>query len=665
MAVSETERTAQISFKIREAIRKALPAPPEQFFTVMIPGKVVNFADFTEGFDTEGNLTTPVLPTSVELAQAILCDDMPVLAPVQLGPTGRSVARSYDAAISKLVPNGTTIGVDVEGDGSGLDGERKRHHDAMVWLTARDPQKDNKTRVEIYAEKQAAHTLSVENKVKAFDAALKRAMSGPLNSTIASQRAAYNEWVNENARTYRNSMQAAYMDWVVNGNKEEVEYWFSIVDRQSSMARVEASKEAMRNAVVQDTDGSAEFNRVKLSPTNWAVIAQKKAHSGHNQTRTVEWYTWEVSRLKKMNSLLEAMTETAPTLAATGNTGAADLKNTDAHLKEVMVAFLKARDAYLAAEKPGSKVPQAERDSLRVAYKEASAKLDEERAAKNKEDLQAINHFAEEAQNTMHQNLKNNGLAKKEMDANTATIQEYTAAISALLSSGQDGGNSGNSLVQAVANDAKIPAPMKDPATAKSTDEPDYFTAISVEISSSSSSETSSSHATTASFGASVSWGLFGVSANASHSDAASDAAKAMASSSCKISFECMRVDISRSWLRSELFFDSDLTVGPDQVLSPGYGRLRDLLEGSAQTSNPKETIEEELQRYSTFPMYPTAANTVLEISGETSAIQNHFKTSSNSAGGSVGYGPFSVSSNASHTQTKASSDFQATANGC
>ncbi|KAG6806552.1 hypothetical protein H0H87_001604, partial [Tephrocybe sp. NHM501043] len=59
------------------------------------------------------------------------------------------------------------------------------------------------------------------------------------------------------------------------------------------------------------------------------------------------------------------------------------------------------------------------------------------------------------------------------------------------------------------------------------------------------------------------------------------------------------------------------------------------------------------------------AANTVLEISGETSAIQNHFKTSTTSASGSVGYGPFSVSSSASHTQTSASSDFQATANGC
>lgn len=38
------ERAAKISFQIREVLRQALPAPLEQFFTVMVPGKVVNFA---------------------------------------------------------------------------------------------------------------------------------------------------------------------------------------------------------------------------------------------------------------------------------------------------------------------------------------------------------------------------------------------------------------------------------------------------------------------------------------------------------------------------------------------------------------------------------------------------------------------------------------------
>lgn len=37
------ERISEISTKIREAVRAALPAPPEQHFTIMVPGKVINF----------------------------------------------------------------------------------------------------------------------------------------------------------------------------------------------------------------------------------------------------------------------------------------------------------------------------------------------------------------------------------------------------------------------------------------------------------------------------------------------------------------------------------------------------------------------------------------------------------------------------------------------
>ena len=39
---SERDRISDISMQIRQAIRSALPAPPEQFFTLMVPAKVVN-----------------------------------------------------------------------------------------------------------------------------------------------------------------------------------------------------------------------------------------------------------------------------------------------------------------------------------------------------------------------------------------------------------------------------------------------------------------------------------------------------------------------------------------------------------------------------------------------------------------------------------------------
>lgn len=47
------QRIADISTKIREAIRLALPTPLEQFMTVMVPGKVVNYGRLSAmGFST-------------------------------------------------------------------------------------------------------------------------------------------------------------------------------------------------------------------------------------------------------------------------------------------------------------------------------------------------------------------------------------------------------------------------------------------------------------------------------------------------------------------------------------------------------------------------------------------------------------------------------------
>lgn len=136
---------------------------------------------------------------------------------------------------------GTTVGIEVA-DPSNLSDQERRYKKAMDWLTAEDPDMPGKTHVELYVEKQEKYTNVVEKKQKAFGAALQAAKDDPGNKTVSQQRASYDRWVNENARTYRNYLQAAYMDWVITGKKEAVEYWFSIVDVDSAMARVEQSK---------------------------------------------------------------------------------------------------------------------------------------------------------------------------------------------------------------------------------------------------------------------------------------------------------------------------------------------------------------------------------------------------------------------------------------
>ena len=112
----------------------------------------------------------------------------------------------------------------------------------MEWLAFRDPNDQNKTRVDVYREKQVAYSVALERKAEAYGAARRGASTDPLNTDVGKQREAYDLWVERNHEAHNNLIRAAYMDWVAIAKKAAVEYYFSIVDNDSAMARVEASK---------------------------------------------------------------------------------------------------------------------------------------------------------------------------------------------------------------------------------------------------------------------------------------------------------------------------------------------------------------------------------------------------------------------------------------
>lgn len=62
----------------------------------------------------------------------------------------------------------------------------------------------------------------------------------------------------------------------------------------------------MRSAVISDSDGSTEYSKVSLTPSNWAWLAQKKADSGP-KGETAESLTWKIARLEKINLILNGM----------------------------------------------------------------------------------------------------------------------------------------------------------------------------------------------------------------------------------------------------------------------------------------------------------------------------------------------------------------------
>ena len=138
--------------------------------------------------------------------------------------------------------SGSTTGISDDVTEDKLSSAERRYQNAMSYLVGRDTNDPTKTRVDLYRQKQTKYTEAFERKTKAFNDALQQATSDPRNTTPTLQRAAYDKWVSENYKTYNNFVQAAYMDWVTMGKKEEVEYYFSIVDNDSAMSRVEASK---------------------------------------------------------------------------------------------------------------------------------------------------------------------------------------------------------------------------------------------------------------------------------------------------------------------------------------------------------------------------------------------------------------------------------------
>jgi len=92
-----------------------------------------------------------------------------------------------------------------------------------------------------------------------------------------------------------------------------------------------------------------------------------------------------------------------------------------------------------------------------------------------------------------------------------------------------------------------------------STASMDPWTKIYISSSESKSATSSTKSSTSASASAQASFGLWSVGGSVSHTSSRADVSSEMASSECDISFECMRVDIHRGWLRPELFYDHDL----------------------------------------------------------------------------------------------------------
>lgn len=267
-----------------------------------------------------------------------------------MGRTGKSVARSYMAALELLVPVEASVSGAIALNKSKplekrLDIIRERYNRSMAFLKSPDELSPGKSKLTSYVDKQEKWNKAMEQ----YAAAQERQMSISKQEAGSpeAQRQVYLEWIQAHARDYKAMIQARYMDWVVHGYKFEIEFNFGVVDISSGMKRVEGSKEAFRNLVLIDSDGASEYSGVKLSPSNWAKHVQdawNNFSTRHPGPSPVELRS-EIKRLKKLVLSHEALYRSVDKGTFLPIKDGADNGQQDKELREAYLNAYKAMDS--------------------------------------------------------------------------------------------------------------------------------------------------------------------------------------------------------------------------------------------------------------------------------------------------------------------------------
>ncbi|KAH6957309.1 hypothetical protein DER45DRAFT_488049 [Fusarium avenaceum] len=480
-----------------------------------------------------------------------------------------------------------------------------------------------------------------------------------------------------------------YSPGIVNGSKYKVDYYFGIVDVSSAMKRVESSKEAARNLVVIDPDGSTEWQEVHLTPLNWASLCKEKVDQWGEQNNKLSRKDFE-SEIKRLNRLLLSYT---PILPSRTLTYFQSIDPEDDIGKQIAASKAKAatngttgggsgEDNQVVADTSGTvtrRVVDPE-GKLTAAYR---ALYDEQnKIPPNLKEIQKKQNELQEALDANGKaNMENNkqiasDLSNKSKKEKVLWINSMIADVESqvkLLEKGLEDfyktSTSSSAITDVIKRDVKDPG-QEEKGQLVSTQyveadgqyaDPTTLTLLQITLSVSSSSQSSSketfSSSTSASASASGWW--WSASASFNHSEASMKASQATSDCAVDIKFEALLVTIDRAWLHGELFSDPELNTGDDVKISPGALDLHKLID---------QKNDKALANYPYFPSYPTAfivaSNVELEFRGDTSALEEAVESSHTNAQVKIGYGPFSLSGSHSQDRSSAKTKMETTATG-
>ncbi|KAL4403651.1 hypothetical protein CABS03_14911 [Colletotrichum abscissum] len=640
---------------VRGAIASSIPVASNQVLTVSLPGTVIDWKDYY--YNVSKNIKPPL---DVQVKEARLVDGMIPLSKYTAGKTGKSVARSYLAALDLLVPVEASVSGVVSNETGNITDPRlktirERYKYSMGYLTSSDdtPSGNGRTKVETYVMKQSAWAKEVAEYQRAQAETL-RGLTPPAGATTAQVKASqekYNEWIQEHAREYKNTIQTKYMDWVVHGYKFMVDFHFGIVDISSGMKRIENSKEAYRNLTVIASDGSSEYNGVVLTPVSWATMVAKKT------------LNWKKDHAKPNPAEIRAEIRRLQGLLVSHETLA------DAIDKNAFFPVMSSDST-------------ADNKKVKEAYAHVYNDMDTKNAKSRGQDENGSNksHWLKEAFDAAPLTENNKNKAKSWIGARVTQItqdiedlkKQLSAAEAAPLISAPPLLPVVNAEGIVVTGDELLANPsLKNPGLGNvidldneetwrnaAEDGPDSWTKISCKVTSKSSDSESSTSQSASSICGKAGWGWWRASASASHTESSAEAMSSMSNLDVEVSMSCMVVEIERPWLHAELFADAELDSGEFKI-SPGEDVLRDAF-------NNGKNLAGEYQQFSSYPTaFVIAADIELSFSGDTTKLESAVSASSTQANISVGWGPFAVSGSHSSSKSKSKTKMESTATGC
>ncbi|RTE77465.1 hypothetical protein BHE90_008072 [Fusarium euwallaceae] len=642
-----------ISTKLREAIIKSMPCAFEQYLTISIPGQVI---DTTDGgsfvSETSKKMTVDRLE-EVRVNESRLVDAMVPLDKVMLGPTGKSVSRSYYTALDTLVPRKTDIGsTDIDLDAK--PNKDTRYGQALDFLRSSVEMSQNgipekkvkgakkkmkqmgksESLVEVYVAKQLAWAQARakldEARSRAGDARLSRA--DQQGSAEHSER-------KKNIRNAQAETHARWMDWVVNGDKFRVDYAFE--------------QEATRDSMILAIDGT-EWAAVTLEPKNCFKdgkqdglaplqkevadcqetvtklnkdLNEAKAKVDEAKPKTKETVDGIKTKLIAAN---DKLTKAQEELKEKGGKHKSDEEKADQDLQEsTKEPYELEKNVSLARKKVADDDP-TDKTSSKKELEAALTKLEQgkDKWIEQRRVLQAAQ--SRRAMAEMEMSGREN--MSKSVMGHLSRLDEQIADIEALL---DRSGVLAQGLPSAIA--------LSDSGLSGS----DAWTKIAFTVEAKSESTSTSERATSASIDFKADGWFASVHADSSVSSASKKVQKDLSECTVDGSFSAILVTIRRPWLHADLFQDFDIDTPDDVKLSPGAAKIKTWIERGDGGS-----VSEKLADYGKFPAYPTsfivAADTVLEFKSNESKSEELMSHLSTDSSIKANYGPWGLSRGAS-----------------